>query len=128
MISFFSNLFTCCFCGSPQGEYQTVQKKDDDRGIEEAHAWIQFHPVDTKIYEATRERIQSFADEVIQSLKNVPLTTSNIEDISMHFAKIAQESERLRCRLADKVTSLKCDKDLLLRLRFALVSACPKQP
>jgi len=128
MISFFSNLFTCCFCGSPQGQYQAVQKKDDDRGMEEAHAWIRFHPVDTKIYEASRERIQSYADEVIQSLKNVPLTTSNIEDVSLHFAKIAQESERLRRWLGDKVTSLKGDKELVLRLRFALVSACPKQP
>ncbi|MBS4166514.1 MULTISPECIES: hypothetical protein [unclassified Neochlamydia] len=123
-MNYIFSLFTSCGVHSYQ-EYEVLEKKDEDRGIEELRQWIETHPVNSsiKMLESAK-KLDKYTNELMKSLKEVPLTNSNIDLLKDHLILLAKENDSVRRRLIDKISNLKGEKSLLEDLQVKLIFTC----
>ncbi|KIC72841.1 hypothetical protein DB41_KA00040 [Neochlamydia sp. TUME1] len=123
-MNYIFSLFTSCGAHSYQ-EYEVLEKKDEDRGIEELRQWIETHPVTSsiKMLESAK-KLDKYTNELMKSLKEVPLTTSNVDLLKDHLVLLAKQNDSVRRRLIDKISNLKGEKSLLEDLQVKLIFTC----
>ncbi|BBI18190.1 hypothetical protein DB42_AC00680 [Neochlamydia sp. EPS4] len=123
-MNYIFSLFTSCGAPSYQ-EYEILEKKDEDRGIEELRQWIETHPVNSsiKMLESAK-KLDKYTNELMKSLKEVPLTTSNVDLLKDHLVLLAKQNDSVRRRLIDKISNLKGEKSLLEDLQVKLIFTC----
>ncbi len=112
-------LFTQCFNLS---SYQSLPKKDDDGGVDEAKFWKETHKVDQSIAYKNDKEMQIYIDDVMKGLKRFPLTSANKEIVKEHIFAIAIWSNWLRNKLVDELAACKGDQNLVLEIRGDLAT------
>ncbi|MBS4168139.1 hypothetical protein PARA125_000771 [Parachlamydia sp. AcF125] len=112
-------------CFKPYQEYRGLEKKGNDRGVEELQQWIEAHPVNDSIQRlSTAKTVNKYVKELLDSLKSVPVTSSNIETLKKHLVLIAQQNDGVRRRLVKGISCLKAEESLRSELRIKLILTC----
>ena len=112
--------FMARWFGSQTFKYEAVHKKDDDISVELAQQWVSSHPLRGDLSSLTNQIIQSYAAQLIQDLRNIPINSSNITIIKAHLVKMSEQSERIKRLILQKLSSLDCDKTLISDVKFKL--------
>lgn len=97
-----------------------LQKKNDDLGIVEIERWIKSHPINTKLENFSKTEIEACVEEIIKTLKEIPITSSNMCPLEEHLIKIARESDRVRELLIEKIRELKIHPEVIRSLNMRL--------
>lgn len=116
-------IFRCiseCFHSS-HPEYKALEKKDDDWGMEEAKQWLEDHPVNEKLHDFECTKIKKYAQEIITSLKKVPVNSSNVEMIAERLHKMAEHSDRFRKVLLKNISKINTDEKSRFLLKGRLI-------
>lgn len=122
-----TKLISYCFPWEANTKYTALSKKDEDFGIEEAKKWVHAYPIDEiekNIKYSNLENINNYANEVIKSLKKIPITSLNLEIIDSHLDEMARTSELVGRALLKRALQMKNgDKRSINTLRNTLSSA-----
>lgn len=117
-MSFISRL-SSCFPWRVQEKYTALAKKDDNFAIEQAENWVDAHPIDyiqQEIRYSNKEKINKYANEVIQSLNKLPITSLNLEILIDHMVKMSEKSDLLKQSLIKKIQFIKAEKSLIISI------------
>src|SRR5687767_14550596 len=86
--------------------YEALQKKNDDCGIEEAQDWIRQTPLQEEVRRYDYRKIDRYAYSIIEKLRKVPITNSNLEIIKNHLVKLAEQRNFVRQDLIKYISKI----------------------
>ncbi|MBS4168152.1 hypothetical protein [Parachlamydia sp. AcF125] len=93
--------------------------------IEELQQWIEAHPADNSIQRlSTATAVNKYVKGLLDSLRRVPVTSSNIETLKKHLVLIAQQNDGVRRKLIKGISCLKAEESLRSELEVKLILTC----
>ncbi|MGZ3634137.1 MAG: hypothetical protein ACXU9U_03065 [Parachlamydiaceae bacterium] len=113
------SIFSCWPLNRTQ--YDSLNKKDDDFGVEEVYAWKNLYPIDPDLSKLSTEKIKEYAKNIIKDLNALPITSSNIELVKEHLIEMSKQSDRMRCQLLERGSDIKTDKNSILYIQNGLI-------
>ncbi len=108
---------TTCFSWKNPPKYTDLAKQ--------AEQWVNDHPIayiQKEIRYSNFKKVNKYANEVIHGLKNIPISSSNIELIKFHLVEMSKKSSNLNQALFKKIPSLQAERALKISIMDALGS------
>lgn len=109
--------------------YHSLNKKDDDIGIEDSERWKQDFSIENvkakTDYSVSCKQVKIYAREIIRGI-NFPITDNNFEFIKFHLIDIAKQDDYLRQNLIDEVEKINTEKEKIKSLQSRLIGTYSK--
>jgi hypothetical protein len=121
MASLIDRLWSTCF--TPKRDYSALQKKDDSLG-DQVHEWVRLYPNQESLNNFEAEKARKYASQLIASLKNFPITSSNASTVKKHLIDICEKNKFISKYVIDHFGELIGDEKALESIELSLLTIC----